>query len=248
MPSCAGPASTMPPKNGAGYWRRPRCASTCRSTSCSGTLAEGGTLHLVENLFSLPDYPAPRRDPACSIPCSSVLRRAARPRRPAGQGAHAEPGRRTAARPPGATDSWPTQVRRLVNLYRPTEDTTYSTVHELDLHAEALDEPPIGRPPPGTTVEVLDGFEAPLPLGVAGNCTSAASAWRVAISASRSRPPSVSASIRAAASAAIAPATAYACARTACWNTSAGSTTRSSSTASASSWARSPRAWRVFPG
>lgn len=60
------------------------------------------------------------------------------------------------------------QVRRLVNLYGPTEDTTYSTVHELDLHAEALDEPPIGRPLPGTTVEVLDGFEAPLPLGVAG--------------------------------------------------------------------------------
>ncbi|MFU1924388.1 AMP-binding protein, partial [Klebsiella pneumoniae] len=40
------------------------------------------------------------------------------------------------------------QVRRLVNLYGPTEDTTYSTVHELDLHAEALDEPPIGRPLP----------------------------------------------------------------------------------------------------
>ncbi|PBD23157.1 hypothetical protein CLM86_34035, partial [Pseudomonas aeruginosa] len=53
-------------------------------------------------------------------------------------------------------------------LYGPTEDTTYSTAHELDLHAEALDEPPIGRPLPGTTVEVLDGFEAPLPLGVAG--------------------------------------------------------------------------------
>ncbi|EYU00253.1 hypothetical protein PA99_3269 [Pseudomonas aeruginosa PA99] len=51
--------------------------------------------------------PAPRRDQPAQYRALGV-RRAARPRRPAGRGAHAEPGRRTAARPPGATDSWPT--------------------------------------------------------------------------------------------------------------------------------------------
>ena len=59
MPSCAGPASTTSPKSGAGCWRRPRCFDLS-VYELFGTLAEGGTLHLVENLFSLPDYP--RRD------------------------------------------------------------------------------------------------------------------------------------------------------------------------------------------
>ncbi|MFG9883691.1 amino acid adenylation domain-containing protein, partial [Pseudomonas aeruginosa] len=132
-----------------------------------GTLAEGGTLHLVENLFSLPDYP--RRDEISllnTVPsvCAALLALGDLPGGVRTLNLAGEPLRSHLVRQIRGQP----QVRRLVNLYGPTEDTTYSTVHELDLHAEALDEPPIGRPLPGTTVEVLDGFEAPLPLGVAG--------------------------------------------------------------------------------
>lgn len=132
-----------------------------------GTLAEGGTLHLVENLFSLPDYP--RRDEISllnTVPsvCAALLALGDLPGGVRTLNLAGEPLRGHLVRQIRGQP----QVRRLVNLYGPTEDTTYSTVHELDLHAEALDEPPIGRPLPGTTVEVLDGFEAPLPLGVAG--------------------------------------------------------------------------------
>ncbi|HEJ2107144.1 TPA: amino acid adenylation domain-containing protein, partial [Pseudomonas aeruginosa] len=132
-----------------------------------GTLAEGGTLHLVENLFSLPDYP--RRDEISllnTVPsvCAALLALGDLPGGVRTLNLAGEPLRGHLVRQIRGQP----QVRRLVNLYGPTEDTTYSTAHELDLHAEALDEPPIGRPLPGTTVEVLDGFEAPLPLGVAG--------------------------------------------------------------------------------
>ncbi|MCG3030746.1 AMP-binding protein, partial [Pseudomonas aeruginosa] len=121
-----------------------------------GTLAEGGTLHLVENLFSLPDYP--RRDEISllnTVPsvCAALLALGDLPGGVRTLNLAGEPLRGHLVRQIRGQP----QVRRLVNLYGPTEDTTYSTAHELDLHAEALDEPPIGRPLPGTTVEVLDG-------------------------------------------------------------------------------------------
>ncbi|WP_433341758.1 amino acid adenylation domain-containing protein [Micromonospora sp. CA-111912] len=56
-------------------------------------------------------------------------------------------------------------VRRLLNLYGPSEDTTYSTWAEI-----AADEtvPPIGRPLPHTRTYVLDTDGVPVPSGAPG--------------------------------------------------------------------------------
>lgn len=212
-----------------------------------GTLAEGGTLHLVENLFSLPDYP--RRDEISllnTVPsvCAALL---ALGDLPGGVRTLNLAGERCAATWCDRFVANPRYGAWSISTGRPRTPpirrcTNWTCTPKRSTSRPSADRCPAPRWRCSTASRRRCRWAWP------GNCTSAASAWRVAISASRSRPPSVSASIRAAASAAIAPATAYACARTACWNTSAGSTTRSSSTASASSWARSPRAWRVFPG
>ncbi|HSF42507.1 MAG TPA: amino acid adenylation domain-containing protein, partial [Thermoanaerobaculia bacterium] len=57
-------------------------------------------------------------------------------------------------------------VRRVVNLYGPSEDTTYSTIGEQEREGEG--EPPIGRPVAGTRARVLDGGLRPVPAGVPG--------------------------------------------------------------------------------
>ena len=57
-------------------------------------------------------------------------------------------------------------VERILNLYGPSEDTTYSTWAELSL--DDLTNPPIGRPLPGTISYVLDSFGQLLPIGVPG--------------------------------------------------------------------------------
>ncbi|HEX5760111.1 MAG TPA: amino acid adenylation domain-containing protein, partial [Thermoanaerobaculia bacterium] len=57
-------------------------------------------------------------------------------------------------------------VRRVVNLYGPSEDTTYSTIGEQQREADG--EPPIGRPIAGTRARVLDAGMRPVPAGVAG--------------------------------------------------------------------------------
>jgi amino acid adenylation domain-containing protein len=54
---------------------------------------------------------------------------------------------------------------RVLNLYGPSEDTTYSTWAEVG-RGERM--PPIGRPIAGTRAYVLDGEGAPAALGVAG--------------------------------------------------------------------------------
>ncbi|WBC15022.1 amino acid adenylation domain-containing protein [Micromonospora sp. WMMA1998] len=56
-------------------------------------------------------------------------------------------------------------VRRLCNLYGPSEDTTYSTWAEVPRDG---DDPPIGRPLPGTRAYVLDPEGRPVPPGEAG--------------------------------------------------------------------------------
>ncbi|HSS48455.1 MAG TPA: amino acid adenylation domain-containing protein, partial [Thermoanaerobaculia bacterium] len=55
-------------------------------------------------------------------------------------------------------------VGRLLNLYGPSEDTTYSTVAEV----AAEGEPTIGRPLPSTRAYVVDARLHPLPVGVPG--------------------------------------------------------------------------------
>ncbi|GAA2526050.1 non-ribosomal peptide synthetase [Winogradskya humida] len=58
-------------------------------------------------------------------------------------------------------------LRRVVNQYGPTEATITTTVHDLDPAAEH-DRVPIGRPMPGTTVQILDRGMRPVPAGVFG--------------------------------------------------------------------------------
>ncbi|HYH47265.1 MAG TPA: amino acid adenylation domain-containing protein, partial [Thermoanaerobaculia bacterium] len=55
---------------------------------------------------------------------------------------------------------------RLLNLYGPSEDTTYSTVSEVA--PTDTGEPTIGRTLPGTTALVLDRRQQPVPVGVPG--------------------------------------------------------------------------------
>jgi amino acid adenylation domain-containing protein len=55
---------------------------------------------------------------------------------------------------------------RLLNLYGPAEDTTYSTFSLVE--AGASGPPPIGLPLPGTAAHVLDARLEPVPSGVAG--------------------------------------------------------------------------------
>ncbi|HEX2187443.1 MAG TPA: amino acid adenylation domain-containing protein, partial [Longimicrobiaceae bacterium] len=56
-------------------------------------------------------------------------------------------------------------VRRVLNLYGPSEDTVYSTWAEVEPDDPA---PPIGRPLPGTRGYVLDAELQPVPPGVRG--------------------------------------------------------------------------------
>ncbi|MER5705316.1 amino acid adenylation domain-containing protein [Micromonospora sp. NPDC002296] len=56
-------------------------------------------------------------------------------------------------------------VRRLLNLYGPSEDTTYSTWAEVTADGTA---PPIGRPLPHTRTYVLDTDGVPVPSGTPG--------------------------------------------------------------------------------
>ncbi|MEW5926454.1 MAG: amino acid adenylation domain-containing protein [Gemmatimonadota bacterium] len=66
-----------------------------------------------------------------------------------------------------ARDTWALgHVRRVVNLYGPSEDTTYSTWAELERGDEAT--PPIGRPLHDTRFYVLDRALQPVPRGARG--------------------------------------------------------------------------------
>jgi len=58
------------------------------------------------------------------------------------------------------------RVRRILNLYGPTEDTTYSTCAEV--RPESDEAPLIGRPLPGTYARVLDEELCEVPPGACG--------------------------------------------------------------------------------
>jgi amino acid adenylation domain-containing protein len=58
--------------------------------------------------------------------------------------------------------------RQLLNGYGPTEGTTLTTTHRIDVLAEGRASVPIGRPIANTQVYVLDDAGEPVPVGVAG--------------------------------------------------------------------------------
>jgi len=58
------------------------------------------------------------------------------------------------------------RVRKVVNLYGPTEDTVFSTFTLIDKGNS--DTPLIGRPITNTQVYLLDRYRSPVPVGVAG--------------------------------------------------------------------------------
>jgi amino acid adenylation domain-containing protein len=57
-------------------------------------------------------------------------------------------------------------VKTLLNLYGPTETTTYSTV--CPIGRDNAGQPPIGQPISGTTIHLLDAGLEPVPLGAVG--------------------------------------------------------------------------------
>ena len=57
---------------------------------------------------------------------------------------------------------------RLLNMYGPTETTTFATWHDFAAHAPTGAAMPIGRPIANTHVRLLDGELRPVPVGVPG--------------------------------------------------------------------------------
>ena len=126
-------------------------------------LARGGRVVLVRDALELPSPPAPATL-VNTVPSvlAEVLREGGLPSSVrtvclAGEALHAS----LVARLERQAGS-----RRILNLYGPSEDTTYSTWAELASPAAAP--PPIGRPLPGTSALVLDGRLQPVPPGIAG--------------------------------------------------------------------------------
>ncbi|MCP5425323.1 MAG: amino acid adenylation domain-containing protein [Gammaproteobacteria bacterium] len=128
-------------------------------------LSWGGAVILAENALSLPDLPA-RESVTLVNTVPSAIAALLRDRAiPAGvitinlageplKGALIEDLYRQ------------TPVRRVFNLYGPSEDTTYSTGTVLPRNA--LLQPSIGRPIADTQVYILDARQQPAPIGVPG--------------------------------------------------------------------------------
>jgi amino acid adenylation domain-containing protein len=135
------------------------------------TLAWGGTVFLVENALAVPDFFVREALPAGVEPTlintvpsaiDELLRMGGLPASVrtvnlAGEALQRALSDRVYARP---------ETGRLVNLYGPSEDTTYSTWAQVERSGERP--PAIGRPVHGTRAWVLDPWLHPLPVGVPG--------------------------------------------------------------------------------
>ena len=231
-----------------GCWRRPRSASTSRCSSCSRRSPAGGTVILADNALALPDLPAADAVTLVNT-VPSAMAELVRSGGAAGRCADGEPGGRALRQSLVAASTRTSRVRRVLNLYGPTEDTTYSTAQQSIGGAPA--EPPIGRPIAGRRAYVLDRDGQPVPRGVPGELCLGGAAWRAAIWAARTSRPSASCrtrSRREPGAGCTAPATWCGSGRTARSSTWGGSTTRSRCGASVSSWARSRRRCALEPG
>ncbi|HEX8696368.1 MAG TPA: amino acid adenylation domain-containing protein [Longimicrobium sp.] len=116
-----------------------------------GTLCWGGTIVLVENALSLATLEEPVTT-ACMVPSAAaeLARLGAVPPCVRVLGLGGEPLRNELAQELYA----PGHVRRVLNLYGPTEDTTYSTCKEVEPGRERA--MTVGRAVDGTAVRVLD--------------------------------------------------------------------------------------------
>ncbi len=128
-----------------------------------GTLCWGGTLVLVENALELPSVAEEGVRVVVTVPSAAaeLLRTGGIPEsvRSFNLGGEALPA--TLARGLYALP----HVERVLNLYGPTEDTTYSTWSEVERGAERVR---IGRPVANTRAYVLDPHGNPVPVGVPG--------------------------------------------------------------------------------
>ncbi len=126
-------------------------------------LAAGGRVILARNLLALPELPgAPEVTLVNAVPSpmaalvAGSLPAGLRTVNLAGEPLPPELAARIHAHP---------RVERLLNLYGPSEDTTYSTLAPVPRGAAAI---PIGRPLPGRRARVLGRHGEPLPIGVPG--------------------------------------------------------------------------------
>jgi amino acid adenylation domain-containing protein len=127
-------------------------------------LCHGGRVILAGSILDLPDLPAStgvRLINTVPSALAELLAAGALPASVETVNLAGEPLRRDLVR--GLFDAG---VRRVLNLYGPSEDTTYSTWSELAPDGAA--EPAIGRPIAGTRARVLDARLRPVPVGVAG--------------------------------------------------------------------------------
>jgi amino acid adenylation domain-containing protein len=127
-------------------------------------LCRGGRVILVESALDLPDLPATAGarllDTVPSV-AAELLRAGGLPAGIETVNLGGEPVRRELVR--ALLDAG---ARRVVNLYGPSEDTTFSTFADLGRHDDG--EPVIGRPIAGTTARVVDAGLRPAPPRVEG--------------------------------------------------------------------------------
>ncbi|MGE5672824.1 MAG: amino acid adenylation domain-containing protein, partial [Mycobacterium leprae] len=130
-----------------------------------GTLCCGGTLILAENALQLPALPAAGEVRLINtVPSAAreLVRQQAIPPSVITVNLCGEALPRSLVRDLYALPN----VRKVLNLYGPTEDTVYSTWSVVDRDGEQA--PPIGRALPGTRVYILDQHLQPVPCGVPG--------------------------------------------------------------------------------
>ncbi len=128
------------------------------------TLASGGRLILADNVLALPDLPAAGEVTlVCAVPSAIAAMADARALPPNVRTVNlgGEPVKGALAEALHASG-----VRRVRNLYGPSEDTTYST-YEVIARGEKR-EPTIGRPVAGSWARLLDREMRPVPVGVIG--------------------------------------------------------------------------------
>jgi amino acid adenylation domain-containing protein len=129
-----------------------------------GTLSWGGRLVLVENAIALATLPADvevQTAPMVPSAAAELVRMGGIPSCVRVMDLGGEPVPPALA---SALYALP-HIDRVVNLYGPTEDTTYSTWHVIERDAERV---MVGRPAANTRMRVLDARLQPVPVGMRG--------------------------------------------------------------------------------